>query len=314
MYKKLFLAIIMTCFALPAHAQGIEYLSSFTEDTLPVLNDTLQFQEYRINKVESDKFGTTSIVPLLNGGTGSALVDPDVDSFIYWDDSDGASEFLEIGTGFTITGGTTISAVNNLEFFDSSGTFTVPTGVTTVFVTGCGAGGGGASGRQGSGISGASGGEAGEFNILVPISVTPEANVTVTIGSKGVGGTPDISGIDGTAGGDTSFGGSLTLDGGLGGDNSGTSIGTGQGFYFDSTGQTGGTSNILGGKSAAASINVGSGGGATIFGAGGTGGNQNASGQDGSGYCSAGGGSGIFSGDPVISGGDGTDGFLIVQW
>lgn len=47
---------------------------------------------------------------LANGGTGVALVDPDADRIIFWDDSAGQVTFLTAGSGLTITG-TTLTSV-----------------------------------------------------------------------------------------------------------------------------------------------------------------------------------------------------------
>ena len=52
---------------------------------------------------------TESIVPLAKGGTGVALVDPNADRILFWDDSAGAVAFLGAGAGLTISG-TTISS------------------------------------------------------------------------------------------------------------------------------------------------------------------------------------------------------------
>lgn len=57
-----------------------------------------------------------------------------------------------------------------VQEFLSSGTFTVPAGVTAVWVTMCG--GGGSGGAQ-YGSSGAGGGGAGAYCIQRPVSVTP---------------------------------------------------------------------------------------------------------------------------------------------
>lgn len=50
-------------------------------------------------------------VPLADGGTGSSLVDPNADRFMFWDDSAGAVDWLTPGNGFTIT--TTTVAVDS---------------------------------------------------------------------------------------------------------------------------------------------------------------------------------------------------------
>jgi len=53
--------------------------------------------------------GVSGILPLANGGTAAALVDPDADRIGFWDDSEGTFEWLTLGTGLTITA-TTINA------------------------------------------------------------------------------------------------------------------------------------------------------------------------------------------------------------
>lgn len=45
-------------------------------------------------------------VPLANGGTGAALVDPNADRIMFWDDSAAATAYLTPGTGLTISGTT----------------------------------------------------------------------------------------------------------------------------------------------------------------------------------------------------------------
>jgi len=45
-------------------------------------------------------------LPLINGGTGVALTDPNADRLAFWDDSAGNLAFLTAGTGLTISGTT----------------------------------------------------------------------------------------------------------------------------------------------------------------------------------------------------------------
>src|SRR5690606_31430955 len=45
-------------------------------------------------------------IPLSAGGTGASLSDPGADRIMFWDDSDGATEWLEVGSGLSITGNT----------------------------------------------------------------------------------------------------------------------------------------------------------------------------------------------------------------
>lgn len=121
------------------------------------------------------------------------------------------------------------------ETFTTSGSWIVPTGVTTlVAVYGIGAGGGGASGAyladgvvasNNQLISGSGGGGGGVYGVIrdLPVSGT----VTIGIGaggsggtaatfSKAAGGTARVFGVGGTAsrGGDTTFGSLVTFTGG----------------------------------------------------------------------------------------------------
>ena len=92
----------------------------------------------------------------------------------------------------------------------AAGNWTCPSGVTSVYLTGCAGGGGGgcySGGTQGTG------GSAGIAVIRYIMSVTPGVNYAYSVGS---GGSAGIGGGGGT-GGNTTFGPSLTLTGGSGG-------------------------------------------------------------------------------------------------
>ena len=83
----------------------------------------------------------------------------------------------------TVNGAVTAHGVQR---FTANGTFTVPVGVTLVYVTAIASGGNGANGGLGStstGGSGGAGGKAGQFVIDYPLSVTPGSNITVTVGT-----------------------------------------------------------------------------------------------------------------------------------
>ena len=95
------------------------------------------------------------------------------------------------GAGTGVPAGTRLRS----QEFLSSGTYVVPSTVTTVWVTMCGGGGGG---------NGIGGGAGGAFCIKRPVSVTPGSRVTVTIGAGGTSGS---------SGGATSFG-SVSVSGG----------------------------------------------------------------------------------------------------
>ena len=110
-----------------------------------------------------------------------------------------------------------LGGLSALREFTSSGTFTVPTGVTRVLVEAWGGGGGGG----GAGIltppatcssSGGGGGSGGYARSV--ITVTPGQTYTITIGTGGAGGAVGSAGQDG---GSTSFGNLLTVGGGAGG-------------------------------------------------------------------------------------------------
>lgn len=95
--------------------------------------------------------------------------------------------------------------------FTSSGTFSVPSHVSRVYVRGKAGGGGGNNGTVSMG-----GGAGGEFEGWV--TVTPGSTVTVTIGAGGTSNNP------GSNGGTTSFGSLASATGGKGG---GTNLGQG---------------------------------------------------------------------------------------
>jgi hypothetical protein len=93
---------------------------------------------------------------------------------------------------------------SNMQVFTSSGTFTVPAGVTKVKVTVVGGGGGGGNGSGANGNRG-SGGGGGGAAIKIISGLTPTSTVTVTVGSGGAA----VS-----AGGTSSFGAHCSATGG----------------------------------------------------------------------------------------------------
>ena len=137
------------------------------------------------------------------------------------------------GTGRTGHGG-----LKSVQVFTSSGTYTKPTGISTVkvIVTGGGGSGGGHGTTDDMGAGGGAGGTAIEV-----IDVSGVSTVTVTVGAGGAG----VSGSNnGNAGGTSSFGSYCSATGGNGGrhgnigDISGGAGGAG----------SGGNINILGGS------------------------------------------------------------------
>lgn len=73
-------------------------------------------------------------------------------------------------------------------------TFTVPNGVTVLYVTGCGGGGGGAGGFNNVVGGGGGGGGSGECLDEAPIAVTAGLVLTPTIGLAGLGGATTAAG------------------------------------------------------------------------------------------------------------------------
>lgn len=88
--------------------------------------------------------------------------------------------------------------------------WTVPAGVTRLFVTGCGGGGGGSPGNWDNATTagGGGGGGAGMGIISWPVDVLPETQLTIAIGAGGPGGASNTYG--GTKGGNTTISPVLT--------------------------------------------------------------------------------------------------------
>jgi hypothetical protein len=85
------------------------------------------------------KQATITVLPLANGGTGSALVDPGADRILFWDDSAGEVTYLEVGTGLSITdttlNGTGSGTVGPTNVNSGSAVdFTVPSTATRIIV------------------------------------------------------------------------------------------------------------------------------------------------------------------------------------
>ncbi len=170
--------------------------------------------------------------------------------------------------GTTIAGGYIYSAggiSSNSQTYSTqgSGTFTVPSGITSITVKLWGGGGGGGAG--GSAAAGGAGGGAGETTGT--IAVTPGETLDVYVGGGGAAGTRNTSGGGGGGGGYTSiYRGTtlLALAAGGGGGGGGRSTST----HIGGAGGAGGGTNGIAGS--ASLTNGGGGAGTSSGGLGGT--------------------------------------------
>jgi len=214
-----------------------------------------------------------------------------------------------------------------LTTFNTSGTFTVPTGLTSVDVLVVAGGGAG-------GIDNAGGGGAGGLIYRPGFSITPGSPISVTVGNGGPGPGPGPAASVHNPGQDSAFG-TLTAKGGGGAVNGGppspgTPGGSGAGATrFSATGgsatqpnQSGESGNygfgFAGGNAQGTSPGNAGGGGGGGAGEGGEHGNSTRGGNGGNGraysisgspqYYSGGGGGGIQAGYPAGNGGQGGGG------
>ena len=208
------------------------------------------------------------------------------------------------GTSWVLTGVSLSqlqkASVGQQQTFAANGTFTVPDGVYTLFVSLVGGGGGGARGGPGVNRSGG-GGAAGGYAEKIVLT-TPGTTYAVTVGAKGAKGDA----LGGT-GGTSSFGSEVSATGGTGGVSQTGSCAGGAGGIG-----VGGTLNIKGGGGGDGNENStiqGGHGGASFFGGGG----QTAVGGAGDG-CAPGSGGGGAWGSSNAFGAFGADGLVIVRW
>lgn len=139
----------------------------------------------------------------------------------------GNIEEITVGAGLSFTGGTLVALGKQLlsvTVFNGSGTWTKPSGCTTVVVEAVGGGGGGGGAEGGGAQASAGGGGGGGCYVKCYITSGLGSTETVTIGAGGSAGGA-VAGYGG-AGGDTSFGALVVAQGGDGGAgmNAGTSL------------------------------------------------------------------------------------------
>ena len=208
------------------------------------------------------------------------------------------------------------------EIFTESGSFNVPKGVRTVYLTACAAGG---AGENGDGYSGGCGGDRGEYVIHRKIDTTSIDTISFTIGK----------GVEGGNGESTIINNIVTLAGGSKGSVSNQNSGAGADVATSSTsesyftpGGSGGASLLSGGGSpkgeSATSTNgtaASGGGGAACLGPGGRGATDST--NRGRGYAvrqaekggyGAGGGGGAAEATSAMDGAIGGDGLVMFAW
>ncbi|MGE0703511.1 MAG: glycine-rich domain-containing protein [Vicinamibacterales bacterium] len=243
------------------------------------------------------------------------------------------------------------SGLPSNQLFTTSGSFTVPAGITSLRVLAVGGGAGGGGGHQGGGGSG--------LVAYALLAVSPGDNISLTVGAGGTGAAQanDNNQFAGTPGGTTTFGAALvSAPGGTGvtsGNASGNNGGSGGGGACNG-GTTGGAGGSGGGNGVSCTVTGGTGQGdysgllanftqsALTAGAGGAGGSMSnaggggaggilveaagptagaggggaTSGQGGVGYGAGGGAGGYdFTTDPIrFAGGNGNDGIIYIEW
>lgn len=183
---------------------------------------------------------------------------------------------------------------------DSPATFTVPAGVTLVWVTMCGGGGGGAGQNTGGGGGGAA-------IVNMPFVVTPAEEISIIIGAGGTGGTTGGS-ADGAAGGDSIWdnGGSREITCGGGGNGAVRTGGVVSGAgAIDATAADWGSPGFAGGDGSSDATEQ-NGGGCVL----GRGGQGAASPSTPPGFGGGGGG----DTDNGTQGASGAGGVCIIQW
>jgi len=164
--------------------------------------------------------GTGGTLPVANGGTGantlpanSVLVGNGTSALQSVAPGTSGNVLRSNGTAWVST---TIAEYDGVNFqtFVSSGTFTVPAGITAIKVTVRGGGGGGAQSVLNASCQDVPGGNGGFGGFSAGfLTVTPGASYTVTIGAGGAGSNSG----SGSAGGASSFGTAFTTTGGGGG-------------------------------------------------------------------------------------------------
>lgn len=294
--KKLAILLLALCFTANAHAAAKKYgegewLGNVTFDKNIAVtgnitaNDTTLTGEFYGNATGAFALNATNLsqgtVPTARLGTGTA----------------NNTSYLRGDQTWQV-----INMTNNQVFY-ANGTFTAPSGISTIYLSGC-AGGGGSAGSNFGVTAATGGGGSGAGVSKFPYNVTAGNNYTVTVGTGGSAGSS--GGGAGGSGTNTTFNSTFILRFGAGS----TVAAGGLGGSIASAATAGGIGVSASGI--AASGSNGGAGGSSLFGNGGEGSASTGSAPT-YGYCGGGGGAG--SGDSASHGGAaGKDGILIIEW
>lgn len=260
-----------------------------------------------------------------NGSISSQVTWSNLRKIAYMKDLNGGDSSLSGHGGKTITvkddeTGFEYSTPSNIQVFTGNGNFTVPAGITKVYVSMVGGGGGGAGTASGDSANAAGGGGGGGGTCLfVPYTVTPAQVCAVVVGGGGGGGVN----ADGSAGSASTFDAVLIVPGGAGGlrltpytggaggaaatrnasANTPGSYSTNAASIAGGTGGTGGAASVSGGGGAS---HIGNGAAGKTSGGAGTAASAN-TGGGGGGACNVGSASNL-------TGGAGGSGLVLVMW
>jgi len=90
---------------------GVAGLTAFGQSLISAANDAAGRTVLSLGTV-----ATESIVPLAKGGTGVALVDPNADRILFWDDSAGTFTWLSVAGNLSISGTTLTAKTSRLTY------------------------------------------------------------------------------------------------------------------------------------------------------------------------------------------------------
>ena len=282
---------------------GIVNASVLTLSPAPTLvqNMEIAFTPAYANTVTNPTITVNGTVLPLTGPAGAALTVGQVPA-------------APISVMYSTTGGAHLELQGiisrGVQKFTSNGSFTVPSSISTIYVSGCAGGGGGGNvpNTSASVASGGGGGGAGQAIIKTTYSVTPGQVITCTIGA---GGTAGVSG------GNTVIGSLVTLTGGSQGGTGGIFSGGagGAGYPYGSDGSDAGGIAGTANSGPGSSCPFGGGGGRSRSSSITTG--VAISGKPASGYGAGGGGAGGLSVTGTCTGangGNGSPGIVIIEW